>query len=51
MVYCVQKFNGAEEKGHKVIKTRKMKNFNEEAFLADISGICWERILTGTDDV
>ena len=39
MVYCVRKFNGAVEKGHKMIKTRKMKNFNEEAFLADVSGI------------
>ena len=31
MVYCIRKFNGAVEKGHKMIKTRKMKNFNEEA--------------------
>ena len=28
-----------------------MKNFNEEAFLADISGIFWEQMLTGTDDI
>ena len=26
MVYCIRKFNGAVEKGHKMIKTRKMKN-------------------------
>ena len=51
MVYCVRKFNGAVEKGHKVIKIRKMKKFNEEAFLADVSGMCWERMLTGTDDI
>ena len=51
LVYCVQKFNGALKKGHKVIKTRKMKNFNEEAFLADVSGICWERMLNDTDDI
>ena len=51
MVYCVRKFNGAVEKGHKVIKTRKMKNFNEEAFLADVSGICWVQMLTDTDDI
>ena len=50
MVYCIRKFNGAVEKGHKMIKTRKMKNFNEEAFQADVSGICWEQMLTGTDD-
>ena len=32
MVYCIRKFNGAVEKGNKMIKTRKMKNFSEEAF-------------------
>ena len=51
MVYCIRKFNGAVEKGHKMIKTRKMKNFNEESFLADVSGICWEQMLTETDDI
>ena len=51
LVYCIRKFNGAVEKGHKMIKTRKMKNFNEDAFLADISGICWEHMLTETDDI
>ena len=51
VVYCIRKFNGAVEKGHKNIKTRKMKNFNEEAFLADASGICWEQMLTETDDI
>ena len=51
MVYCIRKFNGAVEKGHKLIKTRKMKNFNEEAFLQDISGIFWEQMLTETDDI
>ena len=51
MVYCIRKINGAVAKGHKMIKTRKMKNFNEEAFLADVSGICWEQKLTGTDDI
>ena len=50
LVYCIRKFNGAVEKGHKNIKTRKMKNFNEEAFLADVTGICWEQILPETDD-
>ena len=34
-----------------MIKTRKMKNFNEEAFLADVSGICWEQMLNETDDI
>ena len=51
VVYCIRKFNGAVEKGHKMIKTRKMKNFREEAFLADDSGICWEQMVSGTDDI
>ena len=34
-----------------MIKTGKMNNFNEEAFLADISGINWEQMLTTTDDI
>ena len=51
MVYCIRKFNGAVEKGHKMIKTRKMKNFNKESFLADASGIYWEQMLTETDDI
>ena len=51
MVYCIRKINGAVEKGRKNIKTRKMKNSNEEAFLADVSGICWEQILTETYDI
>ena len=51
MVYCIRKFDGAVEKGHKKIKTRKMKSFNEEAFLADVSEICWEQMLTETDDI
>ena len=51
MVYCIRKFNGAVEKGHKMIKTRKMKNLNQESFLADLSGIFWEQMLTETDDI
>ena len=28
-----------------------MKHFNEETFLADNSGICWEQMLTETDNI
>ena len=28
-----------------------MKNFNEAAFLADASGICWGQILNETNDI
>ena len=34
-----------------MIKTRKMKHFCEEAFPADVSGICWEQMLIQTDDI
>ena len=51
MVYYIRRFNDAVDKGHKMIKTRKMKNFCEEAFLADVSGICWEQVVSGTDDI
>lgn len=51
MVFCVRKYNGAVEKGHKMIKTRKMKHFNEEAFLTDVSDIDWERLLSDSDDI
>ena len=51
MVYCIRKFNGTIEKDHKIIKTRKMKNFNQDAFLSDVSNICWEHVVSKTDDV
>ena len=39
------------KKDHKMIKTRKMKNFNEDAFLADVSAICWEQLATESDSI
>ena len=51
MVYCIRKFNGAIAADHKIIKTRKMKNFNQDAFLSEISNICWEHIVSKTDNV
>ena len=50
MVYCIHKFNGTVDSDHKIIKTRKMKNFNQDAFLSDVSNICWEHIVSKTDD-
>ena len=34
-----------------MIKTRKMKNFNEQAFLSDVADINWEQMLNDTDDI
>ncbi len=39
------------ERGHKMIKTRKMNSFNEDAFLCDVSDIGWEQLLSETDDI
>ena len=51
MVFCVRKFESALKKDHKVITTRSMKNFDKDAFLADVAGICWEQGFSETDDV
>ena len=51
MVFCVRKFEGALKKDHKVVTTRSMKNFDKDAFLSDVAGICWERGFSETDDV
>ena len=41
MVFCVRKVEGAFKKGNQVITTRSMRNFDKDAFLADVAGICW----------
>ena len=51
LVYCIRKFNGAVIKDHKVIKTRKMNKFDEGHFLNDVSSVCWEKVVTQTDDI
>ena len=50
MVFCVQKFNGSLQKEHKMIKSRRMKNFNEQAFL-DVAAISWGQEIGNSDDV
>ena len=39
LVFCVRKFEGGVIKDHKTIKTRRMKNFNEQMFLNDVASI------------
>ena len=34
-----------------MIKTRKMRNSNELAFLSEVAGINWEQMLNETDDI
>ena len=50
-VYCLRKLNGARRKDHKVIKARSMKNFDEAAFLADVSQINWDRVVGRPVDI
>ena len=40
VVFCVRKFQGALKKDHTVITTRSIKNFDKDAFLADVADIC-----------
>ena len=51
MVFCVRKFNGSLQKEHKMIKSRRMNNFNEQAFLEDVAAISWEQEIGNSDDV
>ena len=51
LVYCIRKFNGEVTKDHKVIKTRKMRKFEEGQFLTDVASVCWVSVVTQTDDV
>ena len=51
MVFCVRKFDGAQMKDHKVIKTHSMKKFNGEAFLTDVASICWEQIVRKSNNL
>ena len=51
MVFCVHKFEGALKKDSKIVQTRFMKNFDKDAILADVAGVCWEQGLDEPDDV
>ena len=51
LLYCLRKFSGAHRKDYKVIKTKSMKNFDETAFLADVSQINWDRVVSRHVDI
>ena len=51
MVFCIRKSNSSLQKEHKMIKSRMMKNFNEQAFLGDVAAISWEQEIGNSDDV
>ena len=45
LIYYNRKFRGAFIKEHKLIINRKMKNFDKEPFLRDISSLPWGNIM------
>ena len=51
MVFCKRKLNAAVGGSHKMIKTRNMKKFNHEAFIADVSRVCWENVVSKSSDI
>ena len=50
-MYSIRKFNGAFSKDHKLIRTSKIKNFNQDTSLSRITRIYWEQIATKTDNI
>ena len=51
VVYSVRKYQGGIKHNHKHIHTRQLKNFNKEAFLADLDAVDWSAILVCSDDI
>ena len=51
LVYCIRKLNGEATNDQKVFQTRKINKFEEGQFLNDVASICWESVVTQTDDV
>ena len=45
LIYCNGKLRGAFIKEHMFIISRKMKNFDKEAFLRDVSTLPWDNIV------
>ena len=46
LVYYLMKLSEARKESHKEIKTMSMKSFDEAAFLADVSQINWDGIVS-----
>ena len=51
LVNAIRKFHGNLPCNHKIIKTRKMKNSNEELFRNNLAAINWQRILICSQDI
>ena len=51
LVYAARKSHGALNKEHKILKTRQMKYFTKELFLADLASIDWHSLLHCPADI
>ena len=51
LVYCVRKLRGGVKHQHKYITSRQLKNFNQEAFLSDLSEVNWEALVADAQDI
>ena len=50
LVYCVRKLRGGVKHQHKYITSRQLKNFNQRAFLSDLSEVDWEALVASAQD-
>ena len=51
LVYCVRKLRGSVKHQHKYITSRQLKNFNQDAFLSDLSEVDWEALVANAQDI
>ena len=51
LVYCIRKLRGGVKRQHKYITSRQLKNFNQDAFLSDLSEVDWEAIVANAHDI
>ena len=51
LTFCMCKLNASNASGHKTIRTKNMKNFNEEEFLANAAKVSWEGVASVTNDI
>ena len=51
LVFCIRKLRGFIQRQPKPIRSRRMKNFDHESFLFDLSQIHWDGIVRNSDNV
>ena len=51
LVFAIRKFQCGFKRQQKFIRTRRMKNFNEEAFLLDMRSFDWQFLLKSSSDI